>query len=295
MSEFILSCCSTADMPLEFFQTRNVQLICFHFTMDGTEYADDLGQSIPFDEFYQRIADGAEPTTSQVNVQQYIEFFEPFLKERKDILHIVFSSGLSGSYNSACIARDTLSEQYPDNKIYLVDSLAASSGYGLLVDTAADMRDSGKTAEEIVAWLEENKLNLHHWFFSTDLTSYIRGGRVSPVAGFFGTMLKICPLLNVNDEGKLIPRQKCRGKSKAIDEIVAQMVAHAEGGLDYSGKCFISNSACLADAEAVASRVEETFKNLNGKVMINNIGTVIGSHTGPGTVALFFYGDKRGE
>lgn len=295
MSEFILSCCSTADLPLEFFQTRNVQLICFHFTMDGTEYADDLGQSIPFDEFYQRIADGAEPTTSQVNVQQYIEFFESFLKEGKDILHIVFSSGLSGSYNSACIARDTLAEQYPDNKIYLVDSLAASSGYGLLVDTAADMRDSGKTAEEIVAWLEENKLNLHHWFFSTDLTSYIRGGRVSPVAGFFGTMLKICPLLNVNDEGKLIPRQKCRGKSKAIDEIVAQMVAHAEGGLDYSGKCFISNSACLADAEAVASRVEETFKNLNGKVMINNIGTVIGSHTGPGTVALFFYGDKRGE
>ena len=295
MSEFILSCCSTADMPLEFFQTRNVQLICFHFTMDGTEYADDLGQSIPFDEFYQRIADGAEPTTSQVNVQQYIEFFESFLKEGKDILHIVFSSGLSGSYNSACIARDTLSEQYPDNKIYLVDSLAASSGYGLLVDTAADMRDSGKTAEEIVAWLEENKLNLHHWFFSTDLTSYIRGGRVSPVAGFFGTMLKICPLLNVNDEGKLIPRTKCRGKAKAIDEIVAQMVAHAEGGLDYSGKCFISNSACLADAEAVASRVEETFKNLNGKVMINNIGTVIGSHTGPGTVALFFYGDKRGE
>ena len=150
--------------------------------MDGTEYADDLGQSIPFDEFYQRIADGAEPTTSQVNVQQYIEFFESFLKEGKDILHIVFSSGLSGSYNSACIARDTLSEQYPDNKIYLVDSLAASSGYGLLVDTAADMRDSGKSAEEIVAWLEENKLNLHHWFFSTDLTSYIRGGRVSPVA-----------------------------------------------------------------------------------------------------------------
>lgn len=295
MSEFILSCCSTADMPLEFFQTRNVQLICFHFTMDGTEYADDLGQSIPFDEFYQRIADGAEPTTSQVNVQQYIEFFESFLKEGKDILHIVFSSGLSGSYNSACIARDTLSEQYPDNKIYLVDSLAASSGYGLLVDTAANMRDSGKTAEEIVAWLEENKLNLHHWFFSTDLTSYIRGGRVSPVAGFFGTMLKICPLLNVNDEGKLIPRTKCRGKAKAIDEIVAQMVAHAEGGLEYSGKCFISNSACLADAEAVASRVEETFKNLNGKVMINNIGTVIGSHTGPGTVALFFYGDKRGE
>ena len=295
MADFILSCCSTADLPLGFFQTRNVQLICFHFTMDGVEYADDLGQSIPFDDFYKRISDGVQPTTSQVNVQQYIEFFEPFLKEGKDILHIAFSSGLSGSYNSACIARETLLEQYPDRKIYLVDSLAASSGFGLLVDTAADLRDSGKSAEEIYAYLEENKLNLHHWFFSTDLTSYIRGGRVTPIAGFFGTMLKICPLLNVNNEGKLIPRQKCRGKSKAIDEIVQKMVEHAEGGVDYSGKCFISQSACYDDARAVADRVESTFKNLNGKVLINNIGTVIGSHTGPGTVALFFYGDKRGE
>ncbi len=295
MADFILSCCSTADLPLEFFQTRNVQLICFHFTMDGVDYADDLGQSIPFDDFYKRISDGAQPTTSQVNVQQYIEFFEPFLKEGKDILHIAFSSGLSGSYNSACIARETLLEQYSDRKIYLVDSLAASSGFGLLVDTAADLRDSGKSAEEIYAYLEENKLNLHHWFFSTDLTSYIRGGRVTPIAGFFGTMLKICPLLNVNNEGKLIPRQKCRGKSKAVDEIVQKMAEHAEGGVDYSGKCFISQSACYDDARAVADRVESTFKNLNGKVMINNIGTVIGSHTGPGTVALFFYGDKRGE
>lgn len=294
MSEFILSCCSTADLPLEFFQTRNVQLVCFHFTMDGVEYADDLGQSIPFDQFYQRIADGSEPTTSQVNVQQYIEFFEPFLKEGKDILHIAFSSGLSGSYNSACIARESLLEQYPDRKLLIVDSLAASSGYGLLVDSAADMRDDGKSIEEIYAFLEENKLNLHHWFFSTDLTSYIRGGRVTPIAGFFGTMLKICPLLNVNDEGKLIPRQKCRGKAKAIDEIVSKMKEHAENGSDYSGKCFMSHSACMDDAKAVAERVEAAFPKLNGKVMINSIGTVIGSHTGPGTVALFFYGDKRG-
>ncbi len=294
MSEFVLSCCSTADLPLEYFQTRNVQLVCFHFTMDGVEYADDLGQSIPFDAFYQRIADGSEPTTSQVNVQQYIEYFEPFLKEGRDILHIAFSSGLSGSYNSACIARESLLEQYPDRKLLIVDSLAASSGYGLLVDTAADMRDDGKSMDEIYAFLEENKLNLHHWFFSTDLTSYIRGGRVTPVAGFFGTMLKICPLLNVNDEGKLIPRQKCRGKAKVMDEILSKMKEHAANGLDYSGKCFISNSACMADAKAVAERVEATFPKLNGKVMINSIGTVIGSHTGPGTVALFFYGDKRG-
>ena len=293
-SDFILSCCSTADLPLSYFEERDIHFTCFRFQMDGKEYLDDLGQSIPFDEFYRRIADGAQPTTSQINVQQYVEYFEPFLKAGREVLHIAFSSGLSGSANSARIARETLTEKYPDAKLYIVDSLAASSGYGLLVDKAADLRDSGKSAEEVRDYLEQNKLRLHHWFFSTDLTSYIRGGRVTPVAGFFGTVLKICPLLNVNNEGKLIPRQKCRGKVKAIDEIVSKMVEHAEGGRDYSGKCFISHSACEADARAVADRVEATFPNLDGKVMINSIGTVIGAHTGPGTVALFFFGDERG-
>lgn len=293
-SDFILSCCSTTDLPLSYFEERDIHFTCFRFQMDGKEYLDDLGQSIPFDEFYRRIAAGAQPTTSQINVQQYVDYFEPFLKAGREVLHIAFSSGLSGSANSARIARETLTEKYPDAKLYIVDSLAASSGYGLLVDKAADLRDSGKSAEEVRDYLEQNKLHLHHWFFSTDLTSYIRGGRVTPVAGFFGTVLKICPLLNVNNEGKLIPRQKCRGKVKAIDEIVSKMVEHAEGGRDYSGKCFISHSACEADARAVADRVEATFPKLDGKVMINSIGTVIGAHTGPGTVALFFFGDERG-
>lgn len=293
-SDFILSCCSTADLPLSYFEERDIHFTCFRFQMDGKEYLDDLGQSIPFDEFYRRIAAGAQPTTSQINVQQYVDYFEPFLKAGREVLHIAFSSGLSGSVNSARIAQETLAEKYPDAKLYIVDSLAASSGYGLLVDKAADLRDSGKSAEEVRDYLEQNKLHLHHWFFSTDLTSYIRGGRVTPVAGFFGTVLKICPLLNVNNEGKLIPRQKCRGKVKAIDEIVSKMVEHAEGGRDYSGKCFISHSACEADARAVADRVEATFPKLDGKVMINSIGTVIGAHTGPGTVALFFFGDERG-
>ena len=293
-SDFILSCCSTADLPLSYFEERDIHFACFRFQMDGKEYLDDLGQSIPFDEFYRRIAVGAQPTTSQINVQQYVDYFEPFLKAGREVLHIAFSSGLSGSVNSARIAQETLAEKYPDAKLYIVDSLAASSGYGLLVDKAADLRDSGKSAEEVRDYLEQNKLHLHHWFFSTDLTSYIRGGRVTPVAGFFGTVLKICPLLNVNNEGKLIPRQKCRGKVKAIDEIVSKMVEHAEGGRDYSGKCFISHSACEADARAVADRVEATFPKLDGKVMINSIGTVIGAHTGPGTVALFFFGDERG-
>lgn len=293
MADFILSTSSTSDMSRAFYDDRHIELVCFNYNMDGVEYQDDLGESIPFNEFYKRIADGSQPTTSQVNVQQYIDFFEPFLKEGKDVLHLEFSSGLSGSYNSACIARETLLETYPDAKFYIVDTLAASSGFGLLVDTASDMRDAGKSIEEVRDFIEENKLNLHHWFFSTDLTSYIRGGRVKPVAGFIGTILKICPLLNVDFEGHLIPRIKCRGKAKAIDTIVDKMVKHAQNGLDYSGKCFISNSACYEDAKAVAQKVEETFPHLDGKVQIMDIGTIIGSHTGPGTVALFFYGDKR--
>ena len=148
-SDFILSCCSTADLPLSYFEERDIHFTCFHFQMGGKEYLDDLGQSIPFDEFYRRIADGAQPTTSQINVQQYVEYFEPFLKAGREVLHIAFSSGLSGSANSARIARETLTEKYPDAKLYIVDSLAASSGYGLLVDKAADLRDSGKSAEEV--------------------------------------------------------------------------------------------------------------------------------------------------
>ena len=147
--------------------------------------------------------------------------------------------------------------------------------------------------EELRDWTERNKRRLHHWFFATDLTSFKRGGRISPAAATFGTLLGICPLLNVDHEGHLIPRKKIRGKKAVIREIVKMMEQHAENGTDYSGKCFISQSACMEDAEAVAALVEQNFPHLNGKVQINSIGTVIGAHTGPGTVALFFWGDER--
>jgi DegV family protein with EDD domain len=293
MSGYVITCCSTADMPYEYFQKRNISFVCFHYTMDGKEYPDDLGQTMSFEEFYARIAAGAMPTTSQVSVGQYVDFFEPYLADGKDILHISLSSGLSGSYNSAMIAREQLLQKYPDQKILIVDSLGASSGYGLLTDLAADMRDNGASLEEVQTWIEENKLNVHHWFFSTDLTHYKRGGRLSPTSAFVGTLLNICPLLNVNSEGKLIPRTKIRGKKHVITEIVHKMEVHAINGTDYSGKCFISNSACDEDARNVADLVEEKFPHLDGPVMINSIGAVIGAHTGPGTVALFFLGDRR--
>lgn len=293
MSKYILSCCSTADLSREHFERRDIHYICFHYMLNGVSYPDDLGQTMPFDKFYQAMADGADTRTSQVNADEFMEYFSAFLEQGYDILHVSLSSGISGVSNSACIARDDLASRYPDRKIYVVDSLGASSGYGLLMDKLADLRDEGKTIDEVRDWAEAHKLHLHHWFFSTDLTFYVKGGRISKASGWFGTMLHICPLLNMDNLGRLIPRYKCRGKNKVIREIVERMVEHAQDGLEYSGKCFISNSACLEDAQAVAQMIEERFPRLNGRVLINSVGTTIGSHTGPGTLALFFWGDKR--
>ncbi|MBE6892674.1 MAG: DegV family protein [Ruminococcaceae bacterium] len=293
MSEYILSCCSTADLSKEHFESRNIEYICFHYKLNGVDYPDDLGQSIPFEEFYKRMDSGEDTQTSQINVTEYLEYFTKFLSEGKDVLHLTLSSGISGSYNSAINAAKIAKERFPERKIYVIDSLAASSGYGLLMDKLADLRDGGMDIEELKNWAEENKLNLHHWFFSSDLKFFIKGGRVSKTSGTIGTILGICPLLNVDKEGHLIARAKIRSKKKVIQEIVKRMEENAEGGLSYSGKCYICQSACIDDAKEVAKLVEERFKNLDGNVMINYIGTTIGSHTGPGTVALFFWGKKR--
>ncbi len=295
MNDYVLSCCSTADLTEEQFHTRNISYICFHFELDGKEYADDLGKSIPFDKFYQAMQQGASTKTSQVNAEEYASYFEGFLKQGKDILHLTLSSGISGALNSAMIAKAELEEKYPDRKIYVLDSLSASSGYGLLMDELADLRDEGKSIDEVYEWAKTRRTRLHHWFFSTDLTFYIKGGRISKAAGFVGGLLNICPLLNVNNEGKLIPRAKIRTKKRVIRAIVDQMESYAENGTSYSGKCYISQSYCLDDAKEVARLVEERFPNLKGKVRIYSIGTTIGSHTGPGTVALFFWGNERTE
>lgn len=290
---YVLSCCSTVDLSKEHLEKLNISYICFHYTLDGVEYPDDLGQSIPFDEFYNRLANGSDSTTSQISVGEYEDYFKSILDSGKDVLHVSLSSGVSGSYRSACTAADMLREQYPDRKIYVVDSLAASSGYGLLMDAVAKKRDEGMSIDELKDWVESNKLRMHHWFFSTDLTFYVKGGRVSKLSGMIGGVFEICPLLNVSNEGKLIPRAKIRTKKRVIPEIVKRMVEHAQGGTDYNGKVCMCNSACIEDAQAVADLVKENFKNIDGDVLINSIGTVIGSHTGPGTVALFFWGDER--
>lgn len=293
MSEYIISCCSTADLTKEHFEKRDIHYVCFHFELAGESYLDDLGESIPLEEFYKRMEDGADTKTSQVNAEEYEEYFEQFLKEGKDVLHLALSSGISGTVNSAYIAKSNLEERYPDRKIYVIDSLAASSGFGLMMDKVADLRDSGMSIDDLAAWVEENKLKMRHWVFTTDLTYLIRGGRVSKTAGVVGSVLNICPIIDVSVEGKLISRSKIRTKRKVIQAIVDRMEETAEGGLDYNGKCYISNAACYEDARAVADLIEARFPKLDGKVLINDIGTTIGSHTGPGTVAVFFWGTPR--
>lgn len=293
MPTYVLSCCSVVDLTPEFMTSRNISFVPLHYFIDGKEFDDDMGATVSSEDFYQAMRDGAEVSTSQVNVDEFTQYFETFLSNGQDVIHIALSSGLSGSYNSARIAAEILSEKYPDRKLYVVDSLAASSGGGLLMDTVADRRDAGESIDDLYQWVESNKKNLHHWFTASDLTWFVKGGRVTKATGWFGTVLKICPVLNVDYMGRLIPRFKIRGKHNALKELVNQMKEHAVDGKDYSGKCFICNSACYEDARTVADEVEAYFPKLNGKVEIFNIGTTIGSHCGPGTTALFFWGDER--
>ena len=293
MGDYVLSCCSTADLTKEHFLNRNINYVCFSYELDGVRYPDDLGESMSFEEFYKAMENGASTKTSQVNVAEFEEYFEGFLKEGKDILHLCLSSGISGVHNSACVARDILAERYPERKIYVVDSLAAASGYGLIMDDLADMRDTGKTIDELHTWIEENKLKMHHWVATTELKYLVRGGRLSKTAGAVGGILNICPIIEVDVNGKLQARQKVRGKKKAIEELVKMMEQHAEGGNNYDKKCYISQSACMEDAVALKNLIESRFPKLIGKVEIDNIGTVIGSHTGPGTFVVFFWGDAR--
>ncbi len=295
MKPYQITCCSTADLTQEQFDALQIAYVPFHYYIDGVHYLDDLGKTISFAEFYQKMADGAMTKTAQVNVEEFCNFWRPYLEKGMDIFHVTLSSGLSGTINSANIAKEDMQKEFPDAKIYVVDSLCGSSGYGLFMDALAKEKANGADIDALYAWANDNKMKVNHWFFSTDLTYFVRGGRVSKVSGWFGTILKICPLLNVNTKGALVPREKIRTKEKVIRAIVDRMSQYAKDGENYSGKCYISNAACYEDARKVADLIEARFPHLDGKVVINDIGTTIGSHTGPGTVALFFFGEGRDD
>ena len=290
MSEYVIVTDSSSDLSETMAREIGVEVLPMAFTMGGKTYHNypDNREMDPKD-FYQELREGGMATTSAVNVSDYTQMVEPILKEGKDVLILVFSSGLSSTYQSSVLAVEELRGKYPDRKIFTVDTLCASLGQGLLVWHAAQLQKAGKSIEEVRDWTEENKLHLCHWFTVDDLHFLKRGGRVSAATAVVGSMLQIKPVLHVDDEGHLINVGKARGRGASLTALVDHM---KETAIDPAEQTvFISHGDCLADAEKVAADVKARlgFK----EVVINTIGPVIGAHSGPGTVALFFLGTKR--
>lgn len=281
---------STTDLTQKMIEELELTVVSLRFTIDGKTYRDKADQSeMPTRTFYAKLRDGKMSTTSQINADEFASVFEPVLAGGEDVLYIAFSSGLSGTCQSACIARDELKEKYPERKIYVFDSLCASMGEGLLVYQAAMMKRAGTDIDSLYKWLEENALKLCHWFTVGDLNHLKRGGRVSTTAALVGTMLGIKPVLHVDDEGHLIPVSKVRGRRQSLDALVQKMEETAIHPGEQT--IFISHGDCIEDAEYVADQVRAKFGVKN--VQINFVGPVIGAHSGPGTVALFFFGTHR--
>lgn len=291
--QFTLSCCSTVDLPYSYMESRDIPVLFYTYVVDGVEYDDDMGrdpEALP--RFYRFIREGKLPQTSQINVAAYMEFFERLL-QKGDLLHIAFTSGQSGSVHNAFLAAEELRQKYPDRKLIVIDSLCSSSGYGLLVDSAADLRDQGKSLEEVEQWVLAHRNRVHHQFFSSDMTQFRRTGRVSGAAATVATVLNICPIMRLDDTGSIKAYSKVRGKKKAVEVTVDTMEQCAEGGADYDGKCFVCHSQCPQDAQLLIDAIEQRFPKLKGRIRLCDIGTIIGSHAGPGTVAVFFYGNER--
>ena len=292
--KFTLSCCSTVDLPYSYMESRDIPVLFYTYVVDGREYDDDMGRDPEaLRRFYGFLKEGKLPQTSQINVAAYTEFFEKLLDKGGDVLHIAFTSGQSGSVHNAFLAAEELKDRYPGQRLVVIDSLCSSSGYGLLVDYAADMRDEGKTLDEVAQWVLDNRNKVHHQFFSSDMTQFRRTGRVSGAAAAVATVLNICPIMRLDDKGAIKAYSKVRGKKKAVETTVDTMEQCAQNGRDYDGKCFVCHSQCPEDARLVIEAVEERFPKLKGKIRLCDIGTIIGSHAGQGTVAVFFMGNER--
>ena len=287
MNEFVIVSDSTVDLPKEYLQAKQVPIISLSYIMDGVTYEEMDGLS--HKEFFEKLRTGSLPTTSQINPEQAREALEPLAKEGKDILYIGFSSGLSGSYNSVRMAAEDLKEEYPDINIITIDSLCACMGDGLLLYKALELKERGMSMKEIVEWVEANKLHICHNVTVDDLNHLHRGGRISRTTAVVGSMIKIKPIIHMSDEGKLVVIGKERGRKKSLISIVDRMEKQMQG---YDNDIvMITHGDGIEDAEFVKKQVEERFGIHN--VMINGIGSVIGSHTGAGVVAVFFMGDKR--
>ena len=289
MREYVITTDNNSDLPENYYREHDVGCMYLSYAMDGKNYTHD--NFLPVHEFYDAMRHGFMPTTAQVNPENARSVLEPYLKAGKDILHIAFSSGLSGTYNSARIAAEELKDEYPQRKIIVIDSLSASLGQGMLVYLAQEKKEQGQDMEAVAEWVEKNKLHMAHLFTVDDLNHLYRGGRVSKTTAVVGSVLNIKPVLHVDNDGKLIPLGKVRGRKKSLLELV-KLMDNKIGS--FRGTCdtvFISHGDCEEEAQYVAEKVKEKY---NVKTMIiNQVGATIGAHSGPGTMALFFLGDER--
>lgn len=280
---------SCTDLPGSYVEKSGLNYIGFVCNFKGKEYKDDFGNTLSYKEFYAAVRNGEMPSTSQVNVYVYAEIFKKYVMEGKSIIHLGFSSALSGSLNNAKLAKDMVCEEVQDADITVVDSRSASLGEGLLAYYANEMLQKGASKDEVVSWLESNKLKMNHWFTVDDLGHLKRGGRVSGTAAFVGTLLDIKPIMHVNDEGRLVPVSKVKGRKKSIKtlfEMLKENIVSPEEQV-----IAISHGDCIEDAEHLKEMIKKEYKVKD--IIINEIGPVIGSHSGPGTLAVFFMGSRR--
>ncbi len=287
MRDYVITVNSTVDVPKEWLEERHVPVIPLKYTIDGETYTDMEGLSAK--EFFDKLREGKMSTTSQVNPEEAAAELEPYIKEGKDILHLGFSSGLSGTLNSMKIAGEMLEEKYPEAKVIVIDTLCACLGEALLLYKALQQKEKGMNIDELAGWVEENKLHVCHNVTVDDLNHLHRGGRVSKTTAVLGTLVQIKPIIHMDDNGKLQVIGKERGRKKSLNKIVDMAVEQSKGW--DNDIIMITHGDCIDDAEYVAKLVREKMGIDN--ILINNIGTVIGSHTGPGVVAVFCMGNKR--
>jgi len=295
MSDFILSASSTVDIPREELEKENIKWIGFPYQIDGEDFIDDLGQTISYDEFYQRLNDGAIARTSQINYLTYIDYFEKLLEEDKDILHVCLSSGLTSGVQQAYMAQKNLEEKYPDRKIYIVDSLTATACEGLFLLGINEMRKEGHSIEEVYKWALDNRLKVNSIFFVSDLSYLVRGGRVSKAAGTFGNLLNICPIMDTNTEGKIIVRDKIRTKKKAMKALTKKIADRLIKDFPYKNEIYLIHANAVDDAEELRQRLWDVLDDYQGDIKIYEVGTTVGSHVGPGLVGAGFWGKEKDE
>lgn len=289
MKDYIIVTDTTCDLPKTYVDEHNIKIINLCYSLDGEIYGGD--KNIDIKEFYDIMRNGKMPTTMAGVPEEMKVLFEENIKNGFDILYICFSSALSSTYNSAMMVANELKEDYPEAKINVVDSLAASMGEGLLVHKAALMKEKGASIDEVTSWLEDNKINLCHLFTVNDLHHLHRGGRVSKTTAIIGSLINVKPVLHVNDEGRLVSLFNVRGRKKALAALVDKMAEATEGYTGENNDIFISHGDCEEDAKYVADLVSKKFGTAN--ITIGYISATIGSHSGPGTVALFFMGKNR--